>query len=50
MQAASFTAYLIEQYGMETVLHVAVEQDRLEEIFGASYDTLYAEWYATLLR
>ena len=50
MQAASFTAYLIDRYGMETVLHVAVEQDRLEEIFGAPYDTLYAEWYATLSR
>ncbi len=43
-QAASFTGYLIDRFGMETVLAVLNEYDRMEEIFGASYDALYAAW------
>ena len=43
-QAASFTRYLIDRYGIETVLSVLNEYDRMEELFGVSYDTLYAAW------
>ena len=43
-QAASFARYLVDRYGFEAVLAVLLEYDRMEEIFGASYDTLYAAW------
>ena len=43
-QAASFTRYLIDRCGIGTVLAVLNEYDRMEELFGASYDELYAAW------
>ena len=43
-QAASFTRYLIDRCGIETVLAVLNDYDRMEELFGASYDALYAAW------
>ena len=43
-QAASFTRYLIGRYGMETVLSVLADSDRMEELFGASYDELCGAW------
>lgn len=43
-QAASFTGYLIDRFGIERVLAVLGEYERMEEIFGASYDALYGAW------
>lgn len=47
-QAASFAAYLIERFGIETVLAVLVEYERFEEVFGASYAALYEQWRGSI--
>ena len=47
-QAASFVRYLVERYGIETVFEVLNDYGRLEELFGASYETLYAAWRESL--
>ncbi|MBQ7320952.1 MAG: hypothetical protein IJW99_02535 [Clostridia bacterium] len=43
-QSASFVRYLIDRCGIGTVLAALNEYDRMEELFGASYDELYAAW------
>lgn len=43
-QSASFVRYLIDRFGMTCVLTVLDESARMEEMFGATYDELYAAW------
>ena len=43
-QAASFARYLIDRFGIGCVLDVLTEYERMEELFGASYDELYSAW------
>ena len=46
--AASFLNDLVVRYSKQTVLEFACSQKKEEEVFGKSFETLFAEWWESL--
>ena len=47
-EAYVFVKYLVENYGIDTVVQATSEYEELEKIFGKSYEELYSDFLSNV--